>query len=166
MTAIDTRCAAPRKVLVVGIGNADRADDGIGAIVARGLAGRLPADVTVLVRSGDALSLIEDWAGFDALVLVDAASPAIARGRLHRIDLAMDELQRGRASASSHALGVADAIALARTLGLAPRDMVIYAVEGACFERGASMAMEVAAVVEEVIERVLIEVRRLRRGRV
>lgn len=49
--------AVPRNVLVVGLGNPDCGDDGIGALVALSLAGRLPADVPVVVRSGDMLAL-------------------------------------------------------------------------------------------------------------
>ncbi|SDI35660.1 hydrogenase maturation protease [Paraburkholderia phenazinium] len=152
---------APRKVLVVGMGNPDRGDDGIGTIVVRRLAGRLSGDVAVVERSGDVLSLIEDWAGFDALVLVDAVAPATARGRIHRLDLATEQLRRGMSFASSHALGVAETVELARTLALAPRDIVIYGVEGGSFVGGDSMAAEVEAVAEEVAQRVIVEVARL-----
>lgn len=164
MTRTDRSCATPRKVLVVGMGNPDRGDDGVGALVARRLAGRLPADVSIVVRSGDALSLIEDWAGFDALVCVDAAAPVDTPGRIHRIDLASDELERDVSLASSHAFGVAQAIELARTLGLAPRDMIVYAIEGVCFEGGAPIAPEVLAAAADVAGRVAAEVRRLRQA--
>ncbi|MBB5496030.1 hypothetical protein [Paraburkholderia sp. MM5384-R2] len=46
-------------------------------------------------------------------------------GRIQRIDLATDELARDISFASSHDIGVAEVIGLARVLGLAPRDMVI-----------------------------------------
>jgi hydrogenase maturation protease len=163
MTRTVNQCGAPCKVLVVGMGNPDRGDDGVGALVVRSVAGRLPADVSLVVRSGDALSLIEDWAGFDALVCVDAATPVTMPGRIHRIDLASDQLVREMSFASSHAFGVAEAIELARTLGLAPREMVIYTIEGASFDRGASITPEVAAAAEEVAGRVVAEVERLRR---
>lgn len=154
----------PRKVLVVGMGNPDRGDDGIGALVARSIAGRLPADVSIVVRSGDALSLIEDWAGFDALVCVDAAAPVDTPGRIHRIDLASDELEHDVSLASSHAFGIAQAIELARTLGLAPRDIIVYAIEGVCFEGGAPIAPEVLAAAADVAGRVVAEVGRLRQA--
>lgn len=155
-------CGAPRKVLVVGMGNPDRGDDGVGALVVRSLAGRLPADVSLVVRSGDALSLIEDWAGFDALVCVDAAAPVTMPGRIHRIDLASEQLVREMSFASSHAFGVAAAIELARTIGLAPREMIVYAIEGACFDRGAPITPEVAAAADAVAGQVVSEAERLR----
>ena len=162
MTRTVNQRATPRKVLVVGMGNPDRGDDGVGALVVRSVAGRLPADVSLVVRSGDALSLIEDWDGFDALVCVDAAEPVAMPGRIHRIDLASDQLVREMSFASSHAFGVAETIELARTLGLAPREMVVYAIEGACFDLGASITAEVAAAADEVAGRVVAEVERLR----
>lgn len=163
MTGTLNACGAPRKVLVVGMGNPDRGDDGVGALVVRSAARRLPADVLLIVRSGDALSLIEDWAGFDALVCVDAAAPGAMPGRIHRIDLASERLVREMSFASSHAFGVAEAIELARTLGLTPREMVVYAIEGACFDRGAPITPEVAVAADEVAGRLVVEVERLRR---
>jgi hydrogenase maturation protease len=152
------------KVLVAAIGNPDRADDGAGALVAAGLAERLPPDVALVTRSGGILSLIEDWVGFDAVVCVDAAAPMGAPGRIHRIDAGNGELPRGLAFASSHAFGLAEAIALALTLKSLPPTVIVYAIEGAAFEAGAAMTPEVAAAAAAVADRVVAEVGRLRRG--
>ena len=62
-----------RRVLVVGIGNPDRGDDAVGPAVVQVLAERLPDDVLMRTRSGNMLALIDDWAGFDAVVCIDAA---------------------------------------------------------------------------------------------
>lgn len=153
-----------RKVLVIGLGNPDRGDDGVGAIVAQQLAGRLPAHVELLVRSGNVLSLIDDWAGFDALVCIDAAAPMGAPGRIHRIDLTLDELPRHMSLTSCHAFGLVDAIHLARTLRCVPRDIIVYAVEGCSFDDGAAMTAAVAAAVSEMSRRVAAEVGRLLHG--
>jgi hydrogenase maturation protease len=150
------------RILVVGIGNPDRGDDGIGPAVARRLAGRLPGDVAVVTRTGDILSLIADWAEADALVCVDAALGE-APGRIHRLDLATDALPLDVALVSSHGFGLAEAVELARTLGQAPRRMIVYAVEGNCFEGGAAMTPEVAEAAGLVADRVATEIDRLRR---
>lgn len=153
---------APRRVVVIALGNPDRGDDGIGALVKKALVGRLPADVALFARSGDMLSLIEDWADFDALVCVDAAAPTGAPGRIQRIDLMTDELPAEVSITSSHAFGLADAIRLARTLGRVPQDIIVYAVEGFCFDTGAPITPEVADTVAEVVRRIVAEVERLR----
>jgi hydrogenase maturation protease len=157
--------ATPPKVLVVAIGNPDRADDGAGALVASRLAGRLPSDVPVVARTGDILSLIEDWTGFDAVVCIDAAAAIDVPGRIHRIDAGAGELPHGVAFASSHAFGLAEVIAVAAALRSLPERVIVYAIEGACFEGGATMTPEVTAAAAEVADRVIAEVIRLRRAK-
>jgi len=153
-----------RSVRVIGIGNPDRADDGVGCLVAHRLAERLPADVAVLTRGGDMMDIGDDMAGIDALVCIDAAKPAGSPGRVTRIDLGTQGLPPVGSFMSSHGFGLAQAIALAQALGTASQDIVIYAIEGVSYEPGAAMAPEVAAAVEEVAARVVAEVGRLRCG--
>jgi hydrogenase maturation protease len=153
-------------VLVVGLGNPDRGDDGIGPMVARALAGRLPADVAIHTLSGDVLSLLSEWEGFDALVCVDAAAPApmAAPGRIHRLDLADADLPREVSFTSSHGFGLAEAIALGRALQSAPQDIIVYAVEGKQFEGGAAVTPEVAAAAADAADCIVAEVERLRQN--
>ena len=113
-------------------------------------------------RSGDALALMEDWAGHDAVVLVDAAAaPGGVPGQVHRIDLLEDALPPGLSLSSTHALGVAEAVGLARALGCLPGSLIAYAVEGENFAPGAGVSPAVAAAVEEVATRVSDEIRLL-----
>ena len=159
-----TLSQAPRRIAVFGVGNADRGDDGIGPLVTRALRGRLPAEVPVQARGGDMLALVEEWSGCDALICVDALAPLGAPGRIHRLDLAIEELPRALAFTSSHAMGLADAIALARVLGRAPADIIVFGIEGCCFDDGAPMTPAVAAAAGEAADRVVAEVGRLRDG--
>jgi len=155
------RAATPiPPVLVVGIGNPDRGDDGVGPLVVRQVAEHLPPDlichVGIIERTGDALALIDDWAGRDAVVLVDAAAPVSVR--VHRIDLLEDRLPDDMSLSSTHAFGVAAAVGLARTLGLLPRRVIVYAVEGEQFVPGAPVSEAVAAAVAGVATLVAEEV--------
>jgi len=145
------------KALVVGIGNPDRGDDGVGPLVARRLVGRAPRDVTIVERAGDVLTLIEDWNGYDIVMLIDAAAPDGRPGSTHRIDLLTTELPADISLSSTHSFGVGNAVSLARTLGLLPRSLVAYAIEGANFEPGADLSPNIAAAVEEVAARVIAE---------
>jgi len=72
-------------------------------------------------------------------------------------------LPQGASLPSSHAFGLAEAIALGRELQTLPKTVVIYAIEGACFDIGAPMTPEVASAVNEVAERIIEEVGRLSR---
>jgi hydrogenase maturation protease len=153
--------AAQARMLVIGIGNPDRGDDAIGPLIVRRLVGHVARDVAIIERSGDALALIDDWAGRDAVVLVDAAAPGDTPGQVHRLDLLGDNLQGEVSMSSTHAFGVAEAVGLARTLGLLPRHVVAFAIEGADFAPGAPVSPEVAAVADEVARRVEAELGRL-----
>ncbi len=145
------------KALVVGIGNPDRGDDGIGPLVARRLVGRASPDVTIIERAGDVLALIEDWAGYETVILIDAAAPGAAPGSIHRIDLLTTQLPADMSFSSTHAFGVGNAVGLARTLGLLPRTLVVYAIEGATFEPGVDLSPNIAAAVERVVAHVIAE---------
>ena len=157
MRACDPEKARPR-VLVAAVGNPDRGDDGVGPHVAQKLSGRLPAEARLVVRSGDMMSLIEDWAGFDAVIFVDAAAPKGSPGRIHRINLADEKLPPELSFTSSHAFGVAEAIELARVLELAPKKIIVYAIEGASFDAGAPFTPEVLSAASEVADRIAAEV--------
>ncbi len=160
----DQQGAAP-KVVVAYLGNPDRGDDAVGVIVAQTLSGRLPDDVLLVIRRGDMLSLIEDWVDYDALVCVDAAAPMGTPGRIHRMDLATDKLPLNMSITSSHGFSLLDAIRLARTLRRAPQDIIVYAVEGSCFDMGAPMTDAVAAAASEVARCVTVEVGELLQSR-
>ncbi|HTV95521.1 MAG TPA: hydrogenase maturation protease [Steroidobacteraceae bacterium] len=149
-------------MLVLALGNPDRGDDAVGGLIAQALAGRLPADVAVMACR-DVLGTIDAWAGFDGLVCVDAAAPLGNPGRIHRLDLAMSPLPADGSLTSSHAFGLAEVIELARRLKLAPPQVIVYAVEGRCFERGAAMTPAVAAAVRGAADHIVAEIEKWRR---
>ncbi len=141
--------------LVIGFGNPDRGDDAAGPLVARLLAGHIGA--VVLERHGDALALLEAWEGAPSLVLVDAAAQMGAPGRIHRLDLAANDLPRDLAFGSTHAFGLPEAVALSRRLGSLPPRAVVHAIEGVCFDPGAPVSPKVAAAVETVAAMIAAE---------
>jgi hypothetical protein len=71
------------RVLVVGLGNPDRGDDGVGPIAVEKLVGLLPTDVAVAPHGADVLTLMMEGADFDAVIFVDAAAPLTTPGRIH-----------------------------------------------------------------------------------
>ena len=139
-------------LLVVGLGNPDRGDDGVGALVVERLKGRLPAGVKLHMQPADMLGLIDLWAGFDAAVCVDASAPQGEPGRIRRLDLATDELPPEVAAVSSHTFGFADTVALARALYLLPRRMIVFAIEGLSFDAGAPMTPAVVSAVRRAAD--------------
>ena len=85
------------RVLVAGVGNVFRGDDGFGPEVARRLAGReLPIGVRVAdfgTRGHDLAYAVLD--GYDAVVLVDATRRGGPPGTLYTLDPTPDDLAAG-----------------------------------------------------------------------
>jgi hydrogenase maturation protease len=145
-------------VLVIGVGNELRGDDGAGLVVVRRLAARARAvGLDVEEEQNDSTGLIERWRGRNAVVLVDAVVTE-APGTVLRFDASQAPLPaRPRGSSSTHAVAVYEAIELARVLGGLPDRVVVYAVGGATFEAGAGISPVVAAAVPALAEQVLAE---------
>ena len=69
------------RVVVIGIGNEFRRDDGIGPATVARLRGQAPAAVQLLVSDGEPAGLIEAWSGADLAVVVDAVRAEPGRSR-------------------------------------------------------------------------------------
>jgi hydrogenase maturation protease len=143
---------------VIGVGNPWRRDDAAGLAVARRLRGTLPEGVEVLEREGEPAGLIDAWAGAGSLWLVDAVLSGAAPGTVKRLDASEDELPAELFRASTHHLGLAEAVELARALGLLPARVVFYGIEGASFYAGEQLTPEVEAAVVRVVEALREEV--------
>ena len=153
-----TASSIDMRVLILGIGNPDRGDDGVGPLVIEYLAGRLPSDVDVRVRTGDVLALIDEWMDFQSVIVIDAAASMGAPGRVHRVDALHETLPTPPLPASSHAFGLAEVLGLAQALENAPAEVVVYAIEGENFETGAAMTAKVQAAARIVADKVVGEV--------
>ena len=143
---------------VVGIGNRWRSDDAVGLEVAGRLRGMLPSEVELFEREGEPTALIDAWDGADALWLVDAVSSGAEAGTVHRLDASEHELPAELFRASTHHVGLAEAVELARALGRLPARAIVYGIEGGSFEVGEELTPAVAAAVEPVAEAVRKEV--------
>ncbi len=146
------------RVVVIGVGNEFRRDDGIGPAVLARLRGQVPAAVELLVSDGEPARLIEAWSGADLAVVVDAvrADPA-EPGRLHR--LVLDEtIPPGLHRVSSHGLALGDAVGLAQALGLLPGRLIVHAVEAADLGPGPGLSPPVAAAAAALAAAVVAEV--------
>ena len=147
------------RVAVIGVGNPYRSDDGVGPAVLTQLEGRCPPAVSLILADGEPSQLLDAWAGLDLAVVIDAVlcDPATP-GRIDRTSLGAS--MPGTAAASTHGLGIPDAVRLAEALDLAPRELVVFAVEAADLGFGLGLSSEVAAALPALVDAVLAEVNR------
>ena len=130
--------------IVVGNGQLAAGDDGVGLAVARELAGR-----GVAVReSADASILLALLEAGHRVVVVDAVAGGGPPGSV--IQIAPDALDGAPAPLSSHGLGVADAIALARTL-YGPGIVAELAIIGIAIDRPSTRAVGLCPAVAAAV---------------
>ncbi|MEU8583039.1 hydrogenase maturation protease [Streptomyces abikoensis] len=159
--------AVSTRIAVIGVGNEFRRDDGVGPAVIARLRARaadraLPAGTTLSSSDGDPGRLIGLWEDTELAVVVDAAHAHPGHpGRVHRLEL--DKRQTWQpGAASTHGLGLGEAVELSRALGRMPRHMIVYAVEGADSSLGTGLTEAVAAAVEPLAERIEADIARHR----
>jgi hydrogenase maturation protease len=157
-----------RRAVVIGVGNEYRRDDGAGPEVIAALRALQPDDadlsgVTLAVSDGEPSRMMDLWEGAGLAVVIDAVR-ASATPPGHLYQLAIDALPgtpntedggaRPYSGASSHSIGLADTLELARVLGRLPARLTVLAVVGRDFGFGAGLSAEVAAAVAELVEQV------------
>jgi hydrogenase maturation protease len=134
------------RVVAVAVGNVYRSDDGVGLAVAERLRETAP-DLEVVTCEQEPLRLLDAWNGADLALVVDAVSSGSEPGTIHRFDATERPVPAAVFRGSTHALGVGDAIELARTLGRLPSRVLVFGVEGERFTAGDRLSPAVAAVV-------------------
>jgi hydrogenase maturation protease len=146
-------------VIVIGLGNEDRGDDGVGPAVLAALEGKAPPGVRLLRLSGaDPAQVLEAWQGIGRAFLVDAMVSGAPAGTVRCFDAVAAPLPPEVRLVSTHALGAGSAVELARALGRLPAALTVYGVEGATFTLGAGLSPAAAAGAAEVARRILEEV--------
>jgi hydrogenase maturation protease len=150
-------------VLILGLGNPLRGDDGIGPRVIQELEAReLPAGVAALdggTGGLDILPVIEDW---DNVVVVDAADVDAGRERLvpgEFIRFIPDQvrLHESPHDFSLHHAGLAEALALARALDHKLPSMVVFGVQPEDTGWGEGLSPRVEARLPALVDAVLEE---------
>lgn len=141
-------------VLIIGVGNEDRSDDAAGLLVARKLKENNLMAAAVQQQSGEALSLLEAFSGAVNVILVDAVQSGATPGTVHRFEAHREPLPARYFCCSTHSLGVAEAVELARALGRLPHRLLVYGIEGAHFDPGMPISAEVISAIEEVIQQI------------
>ncbi|HUY49516.1 MAG TPA: hydrogenase maturation protease [Streptosporangiaceae bacterium] len=155
-------------VVVIGLGNDFRRDDGAGPAVIERLRAKAPGGAELLISDGEPGRLMEACAGASLAIVVDAvrAQPPTP-GRLHRI--VADRLVAGQdaagghgaglvGAASSHGLGLGDAIALASALGRLPERLIVHGVEADDLAPGTGLTPAVAGALDALTAAVLRDI--------
>jgi hydrogenase maturation protease len=139
-------------ILVIGVGNIFRGDDGVGPSVAARLRKLALPGVTVREQSGEGTSLMTAWENEAYVIVVDAVQSGSEPGTIHRLDVTETPIPAQFSSHfSGHAFGVAGAVEMARLLGKLPQRLIVYGVEGLTFDTGQGLSSVVADAVATAV---------------
>ncbi|MFN0155340.1 MAG: hydrogenase maturation protease [Gaiella sp.] len=142
-----------RRTGVAVLGTPFRGDDAVGPLVGERLRAR---GLEVLDCRDEPTRLIEPFTQLDVAVIVDAVRSGSAVGTVHVVEAAAGRLPADLALASTHAVGVGEALELGRALGRAPRRVVLVGVEGRAFGMGDPLTPEVEQALDAAADAVLV----------
>lgn len=142
----------PGPIVVIGVGNDFRTDDGVGLYVARAIARmNLPA-VRVIAGVADGSNILAAWTGADAAFIIDCAVSGAAPGTIFRFNPLKEEIPAEFFSHfSTHAINLVDTVALGRILGILPTTLTIFAIEGESFSPGPELTYKVKTAADMVV---------------
>ena len=155
------------KVLIAGVGNSLRADDGFGVEVAQRMAEMdLPPEVSVVETGIGGIALVQELqAGYDALVIVDCVDLGRPPGNVMLIDpevIDVDALtwtERHDILADMHLATPERAMMLARALGVLPSTLLMVGcqpVDPEAIGQGLSPPVEAAVgvAIDEIVRHI------------
>ncbi|MFJ5837670.1 hydrogenase maturation protease [Streptomyces shenzhenensis] len=148
------------RVVVIGVGNALRGDDGAGLAAVEALRDRVPEGTVLAASDGEPARMLDLWRGADTVVVVEALRVRPARpGALHTLTAADAAVGPAPGTASTHALGLGECLALAEALDRLPRRLVVHAVEVTDIGLGTGLSEAVRSALPDLIDRVAASVR-------
>ena len=147
------------KVLVIGVGNEYRGDDGVGIYIARRLKLKKLPGTIVKIESGEGISLMESWDSAPMVIVIDAMNSGDSCGKIYRIDAHKQSITKQFHPNSTHHFGIAEAVELAKALNRLPEYLMIYGIEGKSFKEEIGLSPEVERAANDVINMVMEDTR-------
>jgi hydrogenase maturation protease len=140
--------------LIIGVGNAMRCDDGAGPALVDRLKHTLSGRADLALRSGEGGSLMALWEGRPLVIVVDAVCSGASPGTIHRIEAHREHVPGGFFNYSTHAFSLAEAVELSRALDTLPQQLIIFGIEGECFDAGDTLSLSVSHALAALAKRI------------
>jgi hydrogenase maturation protease len=145
-------------ILIVGIGNLLRSDEGIGVHTAHAMQKlKLPNFVEVIDGGTSGADLLDVICGREKVIFIDAVDADLEPGTILKMapdDLAAKTVQ----SLSLHDVGIIETLAMAQRLGDAPKDVVIIGVKPKDISPAIGLTDVLASALSKIIFAVIQEV--------
>jgi hydrogenase maturation protease len=147
--------ANPRRLLIVGCGNAAAGDDSAGIEIVRRLSESGDCGCDLRAETAPSVELLDIFPLADVILFVDAVTSGGVPGTLYLTPLPSKELQPSAlGSLSSHGWGLAEALKLARALGRTVPPLFLLGIEAGTVTQGAPRSPAVEHAIALVVERI------------
>ena len=145
-------------LLVMGVGNTLRGDDGFGVAVLGEVGNRtLPGNVDLLDAGTSIIDLMEELNGRRKVVVIDAVRGGQSPGTLYRFS--PEDVKAEAVPADSlHQVGLLDTLRLAELVDCCPEEVVIIGVQPEDTSLKIGLTEAVAAAVPRAAEMVMAEI--------
>ncbi len=111
--------------------------------------------VETIILSDHLDSLLDLWANYELVVLVDAVCTGAAVGTIYCRDLLRQPLPHTVTTTSTHSLDPLQLVQMARLLNRSPRRLFLVGIEGCDFAMGASISHDVHAALPLAVDQIL-----------
>jgi hydrogenase maturation protease len=154
----DGAASVTGEIVVIGLGNTYRSDDGVGIAAAAALDQLALPGVRVVTDVVEPTSLLEVWSGAGLAVVIDAAvvTPSTP-GRIRRCTL--NDVVTPCEGLSSHSVDISRTHELGRLLRRIPDALVLFTIEVADTRHGTALTPQVARAVPEVVGMAVNEIK-------
>lgn len=146
-----------RPILVLGLGNILLRDEGVGVRVVEAMQDiELPPDVELFDGATAGLDLLDVLADRRTVIVIDAVegdSPPGTVLRLHPDDL----LPGDGPGVSLHETGLMETLAVARQLGTAPPEVIVFGIRPQEVGYGLTLSPPIAGLVPRIVELIVAE---------
>lgn len=141
----------PEMILVVGLGNLLRRDDGVGCrVVERLQQGALPSHVRVVDAGSGGLNLLSLIEGYSQVYIIDAMEAKLAPGTITRRRLSQLRFKSSPGDMDPHHCRIAGVFQLAEALG-EYHDPVIYGVQPRDVSHGEALSDPVQEAADRLV---------------
>lgn len=134
--------------MILGYGNDNRSDDAAGLVAVRRLRS---LGVDAAEFQSDAMELMEVWSGHQEVMIIDAVVTGAEPGTVTIWEAHRTPVPPDRFPCSTHGLGLAEAVELARVMGRLPASLMIYGIEAVRFDRDGQVSTEVDAAINRLV---------------
>ena len=149
-----------RKVVVIGIGNLIRRDDGVGIHAIRALGNvKISENIDLKIIDGGLepdLAVLVDH-GVDKLIIIDAVLSQRKPGDIQRLPISTVE-KSGYETRSAHYLNMRQSLKMLELLGNMPKEIVVFGVEPDDMSPGTDLSPIIAGILPEVVKTVVGEI--------